>query len=77
MLLLTEISYQDDKRVENKILVNPYLVITVRQPGIDTLLTTVDGQEIYLSDTLFGIKKMLAKYDLSLLDSKVIKKNQK
>lgn len=73
MLLLNEITFEDDGRKrENRILINPYLITTVRQPGIYTLLTTVDGQEIKLSDTIFHIKDLLTTYDLSLLDSEVI-----
>jgi len=74
MLLLTEIIFKEDgTKYENRILINPYLITTVRQPGIYTVLNTVDGQEIKLSDTLFHIKNLLTKYDLSLLDSEVIK----
>lgn len=74
MLLLNEITLEDDGRKhENRILINPYLITTIRQPGIYTLLTTVDGQEIKLSDTIFHIKSLLSKYDLSLLDYEVIK----
>jgi len=74
MLLLNEITYDDDggKR-ENKILINPYLVVTLRQFGVYSLMTTVDGQEIKLTNTIFSIKKMLSEYDLSLIDSSVVK----
>ena len=78
MLLLTEITFEEEGRKrENRILINPYLITTVRQPGIYTLLTTVDGQNIKLSETLFHIKKLLTKYDLSLLDSEVVKNSLK
>jgi len=78
MLLLKEVSYDEDgHKRESRILINPYLITTVRQPGIYTLVTTVDGQAIKLSDSLFSIKKMLTKFNLSLIDSEVIKNELK
>jgi len=78
MILLTEIQFTEDRvKRESKILINPFYITTIRQPGIYTVLNTIDGQEIKLSDTIFSIKKKIAKYDLSLIDSEVIKKEIK
>ena len=62
MLLLKEVSYADGEKTENKILINPYLITTIRQSGIYTSLATLDRQDIKLSNTFFEIKKMLSEY---------------
>ena len=75
MLLLNEIIFlEDNRKEEGKILVNPHQIVTGRQRGIYTSINTTDHQEIKVKESIFNIKKLLEKDDLSLVDSKVVTK---
>ena len=78
MILLNEITYRDDgSKQESKILINPYLIVSIRQPGIYTLVSTLDGQEIKVVEHVGLIVKKLDDYDLTLVNYEVLKKDLK
>ncbi len=75
MLLLEEITiHESGRKEENRILVNPHLITTVRHSGIYTTVNMSDGQVIKVSDSIHSIKSMLEKFNLSVVDHKVVKK---
>jgi len=68
MLHLKEVTFEKDKKKEKDILINPYLVTSVRQSGLYTSLSMFDGQQLTLSNNFFEIKKMLADYINHILE---------
>ena len=64
MLYLEEITFNEDKlEFKNKILINPYFIVSVRQTGLHTTINMSDGQVLRFKDSFFSIQKMIKEFN--------------